>query len=139
MKRRGILSITAVFIGILFLIVFAGGIYGGTHIVKNIRTSSLIMQCEAVDRALEFWAKAHKGVNAESISYDSNGNMNFTQKRLYPETLDELGEVQKLGYFAKETIDLNQFFYSTMDNGTQYRLEVTLPNGEIYRSPRSNT
>lgn len=139
MKRRGILSIGVVFVSVLFLIVFAGGIYGGAHMVQNIKTSSLIVQCDAIDRALELWAKAHRKVDDASITYDSNGKMSFSRKRLYPENLNELGEVQEMGYFAKETIDLSQFIYSTIDNGTQYRLEVTLPNGAVYTSIHSNT
>ncbi len=139
MKRRGIISVGVVLMGIFFLTVFAGGLYGGAHMVQNIKTSSLILQCDAIDRSLELWSKNHKGVDEASITSDSNGKIKYSGKRFYPETLDELGEVQMMGYFSRGSIDLSQFTYSTIDNGTQYKLEVTLPNGSRYTSIRSNT
>ena len=138
MKRRGILLLQVISMGIVFLLLFGASAYSGAHFVNNVKAHVLMTDCDAIDRALELWAKAHQGVNADSVTYDTNGKSNYSKHRLYPANLEELGEIQEMGYFSSQTIDLSKFRYSTFDDATAYEMEVTLPNGTIYTSPRSS-
>jgi hypothetical protein len=138
MKRNGFISVSLLMPIIVVTLVFASGVSAGVSVVTHMTTNVLKLDCDAIDRALELWAKGHQSVAVDSIVYDTNGIAHYNRNRLYPENLTELGEVQGMGYFVSQTIDLSKFTYTTADGGTIYTLGVTLPNGTVYTSPRSN-
>lgn len=137
MKKKGYIAFSTLLIYVLFIMAFSTGVYGGGLFVTNMRVTNLVTQCSVIDSSLEGWSKSHTGVDVASITYE-NDKTHFTKKRLYPETLSELGIIQNMGYFSRSTIDLSQFRYITLDDGTSYVLEVNLPNGSVFQSPGSH-
>lgn len=136
MKKDGFIILGTLIQVLLILILFGAGITVGTRAVQNFTTYDLKSQCDILDRSLEMWAKAHRGVEESSIKQNEEGKLFYNRQRLYPLNLSELGEVQNMRYFSR-TIDLQKFTYSTQDGGTKYKLEVVLPDGTVYKSPHS--
>lgn len=137
MKREGFILFNYVIAMLVTLLITGGALTAGIHTIQNFKTYELISECDAIDHALEMWSKSHKGVKESSIVVQ-NGKITYQRLRLYPETLEELGKIQKMGYFA-HSIDLKKFHYATQDGGTRYKLEVILHDGTVYTSKKSNT
>lgn len=137
MKKKGYIAFSMLLVYVFLLMAFSAGIYGGNLFVSNMKVENLVTQCNVIDTSLEVWSKSHTAVDVASVTYE-NEKTHFNKKRLYPEDLTELGIIQNMGYFSRSTIDLSQFKYSTLDDGTSYVLEVTLPNGAVFQSPGSN-
>lgn len=136
MKKNGFIVLETLIQVLLILVLFGAGITAGTRAVQNFTTYDLKSQCDVLDRTLEMWAKAHQGVEESSITQNEDGKLVYKRQRLYPLNLSELGEVQNMKYFS-QNIDIQKFMYSTQDGGTKYKLEVILPDGTVYKSPRS--
>lgn len=133
MKKEGsLLPITVIVVIVMSLLLASGGALTA-NFIKNMKTDALKTQCGAIDQALESWSKAHIAVKEDSITYTENGSK-YNKLRLYPANLQDL---QTFGYLAK-SINVSAFRYSTRDSGTSYRIEVTLPNKQIYKSPGSD-
>lgn len=143
-KTHGIIfTLESVLVLLFLLIVFGGGIYSGSYAVSNYRTSVLQYDCDAIDRALEMYSKAHQAVRTDTVSTDPiSEQLVYEKSRVYPKDLSELGVIQSEdGYFTTK-INLSGFSYQTKtdSNGKMtYELGVNLPNGTYYTSLRSNT
>lgn len=142
-KKAGMLfSFETVFVILAITIVFSGGVYAGSNIVRNYRSEHLKNECIAIDGALEMYTMAHQAVLTDTVRTDSTtGKLLYDNSRVYPTNLLEVGVVQsEFGYFTT-AINLSKFSYqtTTASNGKMtYELGVTLPNGTYYTSPRSN-
>ena len=143
MKLKGMLfSLKAILVCALAAILFGAGLFAGSTLIKNYRTTSLINEMDVIDRALEMYSKSHINVRPSTVTTNSETNItSYTRTRMYPKTPKELGVVRnEQGYFSKE-IDLSKFRYSTnitSDNVMTYELGVTLPDGFYQRSRQSN-
>ncbi len=84
----------------------------GTNPVKSVASDNMVERGLAVDTAL-------------SLYY-------FARGHVYPNALTELQPV----YFPP-SVNLSEFSYSVQAGNTQYRLEVTLPNGAVFVTPGS--
>jgi len=142
-KKYGIVfSWQAVLVLSFLLIIFSGGGYLGNYTISNYYANRLITECDAIDRALEMYAKSHRSVLTDTTRiYSDSNKLIYESGRVYPDNLSELGIVQSEdGYFTTK-INLNQFSYQTQKNANgkmTYELGVNLPNGVHYTSPRSN-
>lgn len=139
-KRNGytLLSTT---IAIIFMITFlTGGIFLGNYMVDSFKTDNLILQCDAIDRALVLYSDAHNAVLKTSVVLDEENRILYKHTRVYPNSLEELGIIQyEQGYFSRE-IDFSQFHYTVTkkdDGSMNYKLSVVMPNGAVYVSPCS--
>lgn len=138
LKKKGFFfTLETLLTTFLVLLLFGAGIAAGTYAIQNYKTHELKSQCDVLDRALETWAKSHQGVDESSFE-EKDGKLIYSRQRLYPVDLDELEKVQSMKYFV-QNIDLRNFSYSTQDGGVRYKLEVSLPDGSIYKSPRSGS
>lgn len=137
MKRKGSFSLSVILTMAMALILTAGLSVGGVNVVRSFKADELKTQCDILDRALETWSSSHKKIVEETIHQDEEGRTMYGMERQYPETLEQLGELQDFGYLPR-TLDKSIFRYTTRDHATRYRLEVKLPDGSIFVSPRSN-
>ena len=135
MKKRGVFEIQLAIAVVVIMILLGSCTVLGEHIVKNIKIDDLKSQCFIIDHALETWSASHKTIQNGSIVYSDN-KVIYVQQRLYPKTLTELGDLQNMGFSPKK-IDLSKFRYVTQNEYTAYHLEVTLPDGTIYKSLQS--
>ena len=138
---RGQLLISPVICILIILILFAGGVYLGSNVVKDYRSDVLARECDVLDQALALYAKSHMEIQEDSISYDADtSKLTYTKAKSYPATLKDLGVVRdEQAYFTKE-IDLSKFDYTVStdaDGKTTYKLGVHMPNGYYYTSPYS--
>lgn len=134
LKTRGFLSIT---LAILIVgVMLAGSSIIGLHVIHNVKKDQIRMMCDEIDRSLEIWSKSHRAVQEETVRYHEDGHIYYAQKRVYPETLQELEELKKIGYLAR-SLEFQAFRYSTRAHGTEYHLEADLPGGGKYVSRRS--
>ena len=103
--------------------------------VKNIKTSQIKAECNVLDYALETWSAAHRQIKENTVNFTGQ-DVFYEQKRTYPLAKADLLDLQAKGYFAK-TIDLEKYRYETKNDGADYSLEVALPDGSLYKSPKS--
>lgn len=136
MRTKASLSLSVILSVMMVLIVMVGLSVAGVNIVRGVKTDKLKAECDVIDHALETWASAHKRVVEASIHQDEEGRTYYGMERQYPETLEQLGELQVYGYIPR-SIDKSGFRYATRDHATRYRLEVNLPDGSVYVSPGS--
>lgn len=139
-KRNGY-TLFSTIIAIIFLITFcASGIFLGNYMVNSFKTDNLVLQCDAIDRALVLYSDAHNAVLTTSVALDEENRIVYKHTRVYPDSLEELGIIRyEQGYFSAE-IDFNQFHYTVnkKDDGSMtYKLSVIMPNGMVYVSPCS--
>jgi type II secretory pathway pseudopilin PulG len=112
-KRRGFFMVELV-IGLVVSCVLLGGVMMASGTSKqSSEARELKNQCVLLDQALAGWQESHSGVYPDQLS-----------------TLVDLGMVSS-------QIDFTKFSYTTQNNGTEYRLEATLPVGGTYKSPNS--
>lgn len=139
MKGHGFLTFD-VAISLLLVLILYLGISGTSAQIKSYKAADLQSRCDVIDRSLEYWSKFHRGVDEGSIVYTDKG-VKYKKTRIYPKTLTELKQLQDVGYLSKDFFkegDMGQFRYSTRDDATAYHLEVSLPTGGVYVSPRSS-
>ena len=139
-KRNGY-TLFSTIIAIIFLVTFcASGIFLGNYMVNSFKTDNLVLQCDAIDRALVLYSDAHNAVLKTSVTLDEENRILYKHTRVYPDSLEELGIIRyEQGYFSAE-IDFNQFHYTVnkKDDGSMtYKLSVIMPNGMVYVSPCS--
>ncbi len=139
-KRNGY-TLFSTIIAIIFLVTFcASGIFLGNYMVNSFKTDNLVLQCDAIDRALVLYSDAHNAVLTTSVTLDEENRILYKHTRVYPDSLEELGIIRyEQGYFSAE-IDFNQFHYTVnkKDDGSMtYKLSVIMPNGMVYVSPCS--
>lgn len=139
-KRNGY-TLFSTIIAIIFLVTFcASGIFLGNYMVNSFKTDNLVLQCDAIDRALVLYSDAHNAVLTTSVTLDEENRILYKHTRVYPDSLEELGIIRyEQGYFSAE-IDFNQFHYTVnkKDDGSMtYKLSVVMPNGAVYISPCS--
>ena len=139
-KRNGY-TLFSTIIAIVFLVTFcASGIFLGNYMVNSFKTDNLVLQCDAIDRALVLYSDAHNAVLTTSVTLDEENRILYKHTRVYPDSLEELGIIRyEQGYFSAE-IDFNQFHYTVnkKDDGSMtYKLSVIMPNGMVYVSPCS--
>ena len=139
-KRNGYTLFSTIRV-IIFLVTFcASGIFLGNYMVNSFKTDNLVLQCDAIDRALVLYSDAHNAVLTTSVTLDEENRILYKHTRVYPDSLEELGIIRyEQGYFSAE-IDFNQFHYTVnkKDDGSMtYKLSVIMPNGMVYVSPCS--
>lgn len=139
-KRNGY-TLFSTIIAIIFLVTFcASGIFLGNYMVNSFKTDNLVLQCDAIDRALVLYSDAHNAVLTTSVTLDEENRILYKHTRVYPDSLEELGIIRyEQGYFSAE-IDFTQFHYTVnkKDDGSMtYKLSVVMPNGAVYISPCS--
>lgn len=150
-KKAGLLySVQMVFVMIMVMIIFSGGVYLGSQTVDNYRRDMLIEQSKAIDHALQMYAKAHLAVDTSTcVINDEKTKLKYTKTRIYPNNLQELGVIRdNFGYLSRhlkfqslDNVNYDLFRYSVQksdDGNMTYQLEVKLPNGYNYTSPGSN-
>jgi len=133
-KKRGFLlfqQALVIFIGILLL----GASAFAFNQIKNVKIGQLKAESRVVDRALEAWSASHRQIKEDTVVFTQQGAV-FEQKRTYPLTKTDLMELQSRGFFSS-TIDLSLYRYETKNDGADYSLEVVLPDGTLFKSPRS--
>lgn len=141
-KLRGFTLITTIISILALLIMFVGGVYLGSKVVRDYRTEAIMRECSVIDAALRTYSLSHVGIQKDTVTYvPYSTNVPYTGDRSYPASLHDLGVVRdEQAYFAKD-IDLSKFDYSVgkdPDTGlTVYTLGVHLPNGYYYTSPQS--
>ncbi len=136
MKKQGVFSMTmeTMVCIVACLTVFAYGI--NVCLLRNAATDQIKQECAILDRALETYATYHRSVDEASVHVTEDGKTHYASRRTYPETLAELGELQTAGYLPHK-MDLTKYRYKTSDQKTTYALEVTLPDGTVYKSSGS--
>lgn len=133
LKKSGMVEFNIAILLVVMMILAAGS-FSGASLYTSYETKMAIEECDVIDRAINVYAKAHKGVVADSATWDDEKNrIEYHQMRLYPEDMDELKSMQSAGMFTQD-IDLSKYTYTAEDDRTEYILEVTLPNEAIYRS-----
>lgn len=140
-KLSGFALISTTIAIVTVIIVFSGGVYLGSKVVRDYRTEVVMRECDVLDDALHQYAMSHTSIQSDSVKYDEKNGVQFTPDRIYPETLKELGVVRdEQAYFAKN-IDLTKFDYKVTTDATTklhtYTLAVHMPNGFYYTSPMS--
>ncbi|WP_333594175.1 hypothetical protein [Anaerospora hongkongensis] len=134
MKKRGILLFQSTFFIILGIILLGASTLAFGQI-KNVKIGQLKAESRIVDRALEAWAASHPQIKEDTVVFTQQGAV-FEQKRTYPLLKADLMELQSKGFFPS-TIDLSLYRYETKNDGADYSLEVVLPDGTLFKSPRS--
>lgn len=139
-KQNGYTLFSTTIAIIVMVIFFSGGIFLGNYMVDSFKTDNIILQCNAIDRALVLYSDAHNAVLKTSVILDDENRILYKHTRIYPNTLEELGVIRyEQGYFSRE-IDFDQFHYSVNkkeDGSMTYTLSVVMPNGAVYVSPCS--
>lgn len=140
-KLRGFALLSTMAAITAVIILFSGGVYLGSKVIRDYRTDVMVRECDVLDHALQQYAMSHTSIQEGSETYTEEKGVQFQPDRVFPATLKELGVVRdEQAYFAK-TIDLTQFDYSvTTDPTTKqhtYTLSVHMPNGFYYTSPMS--
>jgi len=140
-KLHGFVLLNTVLAIVTIIIVFSGGVFLGSKVVRDYKTEVVMRECNVLDDALHQYAMSHTSIQSGSVKYDSTNGVQFTPDRVYPESLTELGVVRdEQAYFAKN-IDLTKFDYSVTTNPDTklhtYTLAVHMPNGFYYTSPLS--
>ena len=143
MKLSGFIT-AYMLIGLIAFSVFLVETSSLYPMIQNMRTEKLMRECDALDTALLFYARAHRAIIPSTIRYkkkvDGDEYLYCECSPIYPKTLYELGQIRDEQAYFSDHIDLSKFRYSTKveaDGRMKYKLEVTLPNGHSYISPQS--
>ena len=74
-KRNGY-TLFSTIIAIIFLVTFcASGIFLGNYMVNSFKTDNLVLQCDAIDRALVLYSDAHNAVLTTSVTLDEENRI----------------------------------------------------------------
>lgn len=137
MKKSGMFAFN---ISILILLVsLMLGSSAGINMYISYEVKMAKEECDVLNRAISSYAEFHKSVETNSVYWDDEKNkFIYNQKRIYPQNMEELKNLQKTGSLTPD-VDLSKYKYTVSDDLSEYTLEVVLPNDEIYKcSERSN-
>lgn len=137
-KQQGFVIIHEVVI-CLCCIMLLGVTYIGSKTIINYKSERVITECNAIDAALLAYGRTHHIVIPSTISILDN-KIRYNMAPIYPETLQELKNLQTDTGSIVSNIDLSKFTYSVKTDYTGkmlYHLEVKLSNGKTYTSPLS--
>lgn len=115
-----------IFACLVFIACFSLGYFGAQVFIYELR----IQECLIVESKLQQFVYLQKDLKHPKQAK--------RQKVYYPKTLDEVGPVYWNFFGIHYEIQKDKFDYEPALNRQQYSLEVSLPYGKKYVSPRSH-
>jgi hypothetical protein len=144
-KVPGIIWVSQIVLAILMAVIMTASItYFGSRAVNTTKAESMNAAVDTIGRALMQYSKSHRQILVSDVKVRNAGGDNehihAPTKPLFPKDEAEFKAIRDdLGYFTQfsmnSSIDdevFDRIHYSTNADRTDFKLEVTYPNGKTY-------
>lgn len=150
-KLPGIIWMSQAVLTILMATIMAAGVtYFGTYTVDTTKAETMGAAVDNIGRALMQYSRSHRQIFASDVRVKDLGgekeHIYAPSRPLFPKDEAEFKEIRdNLGYFTQFSMNgpvdndiFDKIHYSTNADRTDFKLEVTYPNGKTYSVTKAN-